>query len=257
MCAPGIQMASNRNTALLERKPGAGNERHGVESDTDAHGGCGDDGSLRGGDGCRAVAGPGVGYDTDTHRQKYTFLTNRDGTFSIVNQDTGLCVDARLGTKSDRLYLDHCDDSESQGWYLQPTTATISGQQTNRWRLRHASDDKCVNIYREHFGNSAHVGLYDCHGPTQLNDSWVLETAPDADLTHERRMELATHRALWMWDDRPGQGQHGREMEHGRRLHHGRGSGPHLRRDPPAGSHAHERRSLTSRSRGPLTRRPR
>ncbi|MCY9783632.1 RICIN domain-containing protein [Nocardiopsis sp. EMB25] len=143
-------------------------------------------------------------YDTDTHRQKYTFLANRDGTFSIVNQDTGLCVDARMGTKSDRLYLDHCDDSESQDWYLQPTTATVSGQQTDRWRLRHASDDKCVNIYREHFGNFAHVGLYDCHSPTQLNDSWVLETAPDADLTHERRMELATHRALWMWDDRSG-----------------------------------------------------
>lgn len=114
--------------------------------------------------------------------------TERAGTFSIIHEDSGKCVQADAGGDQ-KLYLADCNDSQAQNWYVQPVI------DYTRWRIRHALSNKCVNAWGG-LGSGATMGLYDCQNPVQFNERWSLASRFSTEDPPLR--ELATHRALAM-----------------------------------------------------------
>ncbi|MYW46439.1 RICIN domain-containing protein [Streptomyces sp. SID161] len=110
------------------------------------------------GDGVFIVTNSSPGY-----HQKWRLQPDRsDGSFSIVNSDTGKCVDA--GTP---LRQRSCDGRASEQWYFQPVTGS-----TATFMIRQKRDNSCLDVWYAANYDDAWTDNYSCNGTTAQR--WVL-----------------------------------------------------------------------------------
>ncbi|MEV4872083.1 RICIN domain-containing protein [Streptomyces syringium] len=121
----------------------------------------------------------------------YSVHSHPDGTITITERDNGLCLD--IGTSSEQLILNTCNNSSSQSWYLQYHQALGAGVV----RIRHTNDDKCMNIWGGDTKNYAKIGLYGCQAYREGSgghlDLWHVDPRPEY-------QQVADQRALMMFD---------------------------------------------------------
>ncbi|MFF3402669.1 RICIN domain-containing protein [Streptomyces sp. NPDC002659] len=110
-----------------------------------------------------------------------------DGSFTIRNKNSGMCLDATLnsspgsGVVSSGLFQEDCNESASQYWYVQPAGKSFGSPEPtgSAYVLRHAADNKCMDVRGGTANDGTDVILYDCWGYS--NDAakgqvwWVLD----------------------------------------------------------------------------------
>ncbi|MFI2640245.1 RICIN domain-containing protein [Streptomyces sp. NPDC018610] len=102
------------------------------------------------GDGVFVVTNSSPGY-----HQKWRISPDpSDSSFSIVNSDTGKCVDA--GTP---LRQQSCDGRASEQWYFQPVTG-----RTDTFMIRQKRDNTCLDVWYAGNYDDAWTDNYSCNG---------------------------------------------------------------------------------------------
>ncbi|MFI0817574.1 RICIN domain-containing protein [Streptomyces sp. NPDC021098] len=88
------------------------------------------------------------------HHQKWSARTQADGSFTLVNDDTGKCVEAGYPLRQQS-----CSASSGQRWYFQP----VSGG-SDTFMIRNAGDNKCVDVVLGAQYDDAWTQTYGCNG---------------------------------------------------------------------------------------------
>ncbi|MET9170178.1 RICIN domain-containing protein [Streptomyces misionensis] len=101
------------------------------------------------GDGVFLVTNSAPGY-----HQKWSANLGTDGSFTLVNDDTGKCATAGLP-----LTQQPCDGRGGERWYFQPV-ADGSGA----FMVRSVQDDKCLDVWYNAQYNDAWTDTYGCNG---------------------------------------------------------------------------------------------
>ncbi|GAA2437927.1 RICIN domain-containing protein [Streptomyces lavendulocolor] len=101
------------------------------------------------GDGVFLVTNSAPGY-----HQKWTAATQADGSFTLVNDATGKCVEAGFPLRQQS-----CSGSSGQRWYFQPVRGTADA-----FMLRNAGDHKCVDVLLAAQNNDAWTQTHACNG---------------------------------------------------------------------------------------------
>ncbi|MFF8833299.1 RICIN domain-containing protein [Streptomyces sp. NPDC015131] len=101
------------------------------------------------GDGVFLVTNSAPGY-----HQKWSALTQPDGSFTLVNDTTGKC--AAVGFP---LRQQSCNGTAAQRWYFQPVRGT-----TDVFMIRNTGDNKCVDVVLGAQNDDAWTQTYGCNG---------------------------------------------------------------------------------------------
>ncbi|WP_338933163.1 RICIN domain-containing protein [Streptomyces netropsis] len=100
-----------------------------------------------------------------------------DATFRIQNTQTGKCID-KPDSADSNLKEYSCLGQASQKWYLQPWQPT--GQPPGEWdggyMIRHAEDNKCMDLLNSSQNDNSWVGLWNCQ--LSANQEWYLGNGP-------------------------------------------------------------------------------
>ncbi|MEI5099291.1 RICIN domain-containing protein [Streptomyces sp. PmtG] len=88
------------------------------------------------------------------HHQKWTADARADGSFALVNDDTGKCVETGLPLKQRT-----CSGASGQRWYFQPVTSA-----PDTFMIRSAGDNKCVDVVMAAQYDDAWTQTYGCNG---------------------------------------------------------------------------------------------
>ena len=88
-----------------------------------------------------------------------------DDSFTIVNNTTGLCIDAGLPLRQQ-----NCDGRATENWYFQP----IAGS-SNAFMIRQESSDNCLDLWYAAPYSDAWTDSYGCNGTAA--QQWTLPTA--------------------------------------------------------------------------------
>ncbi|MFF7651397.1 RICIN domain-containing protein [Streptomyces sp. NPDC007983] len=88
------------------------------------------------------------------HHQKWHANTQADGAFTLVNDDTGKCVEAGYPLRQQS-----CSASSGQRWYFQP----VSGA-GDTFMIRNAGDNKCIDVVLAAQYDDAWTQTYGCNG---------------------------------------------------------------------------------------------
>ncbi|BDH12686.1 RICIN domain-containing protein [Streptomyces hygroscopicus] len=88
------------------------------------------------------------------NREKWQFATNSDGTFRIVNKDSGQCMDATVDHAWSRVAQAGCNYGSSQNWYIQPAGSA--------YVIRHVDDDRCIDMVNGHTSPGTEVQIAPC-----------------------------------------------------------------------------------------------
>ncbi|MBT2511857.1 ricin-type beta-trefoil lectin domain protein [Streptomyces sp. ISL-98] len=100
------------------------------------------------GDGVYIVTNSAPGY-----HQKWNASTQVDGSFTLVNDDTGKCIEAGFPLKQQ-----FCSGSSGQRWYFQPVSNT-----SDTFMIRNAGDNKCIDVVLAAQYNDAWTQTYGCN----------------------------------------------------------------------------------------------
>ncbi|MEU8030415.1 RICIN domain-containing protein [Streptomyces sp. NPDC049099] len=89
------------------------------------------------------------------HHQKWSAnLTGTDGSFTLVNNDTGKCADAGLPLRQQS-----CDGRTTERWFFQPVTGAPGA-----FMIRNDRDGKCLDVWYDVQYDDAWTDTYDCNG---------------------------------------------------------------------------------------------
>ncbi|MFE7409566.1 RICIN domain-containing protein [Streptomyces laurentii] len=94
-----------------------------------------------------------------------------NGAFTIRFASNGLCLDAPNNSDSATV-VQTCTGQSSQDWYAQPLQT--APDEYEKFRFRHASDNKCLNAWGGSTSPGTTVGLYGCQGSSSWNDRWAI-----------------------------------------------------------------------------------
>ncbi|MFF8308417.1 RICIN domain-containing protein [Streptomyces lydicus] len=124
------------------------------------------------GDGAYIVTNSTPGY----HQTWHLNVDKSDSSFTIVNNDTGKCVD--LAWLTPALRQQTCRGAASQKWYLQPV-----GAAKDTFMIRHQGDNTCLDLLMGANYDDAWTDQYTCNntrpqqwttGPATALDAWNL-----------------------------------------------------------------------------------
>ncbi|MET8543480.1 RICIN domain-containing protein [Kitasatospora sp. NPDC004799] len=113
------------------------------------------------GDGAYIVTNSAPGY----HQSWRLNVDTSDYTFTIVNNDTGKCIDLAFLTPA--LRQQTCAGQASQRWFLQPAPA--GGEDS--FMIRHAGDNTCLDLLLGGNYDDAWTDQYACNGTA--NQRWA------------------------------------------------------------------------------------
>jgi len=109
------------------------------------------------------VTNPKPGYD-----ESWTVGTlATDGSFPLVDDGTGLCIDAGLPLRQQP-----CDGRSTESWYFQPVTGS-----TTTFMIRQEGTDNCLDLLLGAWYPDAWTDSYGCNGSTA--QQWTLPAAAD------------------------------------------------------------------------------
>ncbi|WP_034087082.1 RICIN domain-containing protein [Streptacidiphilus albus] len=109
------------------------------------------------------VTNPTPGYD-----ESWTVGTlATDGSFPLVNDGTGLCIDAGLPLRQQS-----CDGRSTESWYFQP----VSGSST-AFMIRQEGTDNCLDLLLGAWYPDAWTDSYGCNGSAA--QQWTLPASAD------------------------------------------------------------------------------
>ncbi|MEV0118445.1 RICIN domain-containing protein [Streptomyces sp. NPDC050844] len=100
------------------------------------------------------------------------------GYFTLVNQQTGKCMDVHNGTEHSRDRVDQwdCAGQSTQEWVFEPSqNDSATGVLRN---LYHSNS--CLDVFRGDKGDGAEVGIYECNGTA--NQQWELASRESSTL---------------------------------------------------------------------------
>ncbi|PWI41602.1 RICIN domain-containing protein [Streptomyces sp. ICBB 8177] len=117
------------------------------------------------GDGAYIVTNSAPGY----HQAWHLNVNPSDSSFTIVNNDTGKCIDVSFPA----LRQETCAGQASQEWYFQP----VAGG-TRTFMLRHEGDNTCLDLLLGAQYDDAWTDQYTCNGT--VNQRWTLSSAAPA-----------------------------------------------------------------------------
>ncbi|BDH12701.1 RICIN domain-containing protein [Streptomyces hygroscopicus] len=101
------------------------------------------------GDGVFIVTNSAPGY-----HQKWTVGPQADGSFTLVNDATGKCIEAGSPLKQRS-----CSGSSGLRWYFQPVSGT-----SDTFMVRNAGDNKCIDVVLAAQYDDAWTQSYGCNG---------------------------------------------------------------------------------------------
>ncbi|MFF7631558.1 RICIN domain-containing protein [Kitasatospora sp. NPDC008050] len=119
-------------------------------------------------DGAYIVTNSAPGY----HESWHLNVNPSDSSFSIVNNDTGKCID--LAVLVPALRQQSCGGQASQNWYFQPVAGA-----TDAFMIRHQGDNTCLDLLLGAQYDDAWTDQYACNGTA--NQEWSTG-APEAAL---------------------------------------------------------------------------
>ncbi|MFI9324438.1 RICIN domain-containing protein [Kitasatospora aureofaciens] len=111
------------------------------------------------GDGAYIVTNSAPGY----HQSWHLSVDPSDFTFTIVNNDTGKCIDLAFFTPA--LRQQTCAGQASQRWFLQPAPGS-----DDAFMIRHAGDNTCLDLLMGANYDDAWTDQYTCNGTN--NQQW-------------------------------------------------------------------------------------
>jgi hypothetical protein len=103
------------------------------------------------------------GYDENWHLGDIA----ADDSFTIVNNTTGLCIDAGLPLRQQ-----NCDGRSTEDWYFQPVAGSSS-----TFMIRQEGSDNCLDLWYAAPYSDAWTDSYGCNGTAA--QQWTLPTASD------------------------------------------------------------------------------
>ncbi|MGW7448934.1 RICIN domain-containing protein [Kitasatospora sp. NPDC054795] len=112
------------------------------------------------GDGAYIVTNSAPGY----HQSWRLNVDPSDSSFTIVNNDTGKCIDLAFFTPA--LRQQSCAGQASQRWYFQPAAAGGA----DSFMIRHAGDNTCLDLLLGGNYDDAWTDQYSCNGT--VNQQW-------------------------------------------------------------------------------------
>lgn len=118
------------------------------------------------GDGVYIVTNASPGY----HQTWRLNVDPSDSSFTIVNNDTGKCID--LAWLTPALRQQTCRGQKSQKWYFQPAAGS-----NDAFMIRHQGDNTCLDLLLGAQYNDAWTDQYSCNGT--VNQQWSTG-APEA-----------------------------------------------------------------------------
>ncbi|MFH8386339.1 RICIN domain-containing protein [Kitasatospora sp. NPDC018058] len=110
-------------------------------------------------DGAYIVTNSAPGY----HQNWHLNVDPGDSSFTIVNNDTGKCIDLAFFTPA--LRQQTCAGQASQRWFLQPTPGS-----DDSFMIRHQGDNTCLDLLLGANYDDAWTDQYTCNGT--VNQQW-------------------------------------------------------------------------------------
>ena len=110
------------------------------------------------GTGSIIVTDTSPGYDEDWHLGNVA----ADDAFTIVNNTTGLCIDAGLPNRQQ-----NCDGRTTENWYFQPVAGSASA-----FMIRQEGTDNCLDVWYAATYSDAWTDNYSCNGTAA--QQWTL-----------------------------------------------------------------------------------
>ncbi|WP_042390304.1 RICIN domain-containing protein [Streptacidiphilus melanogenes] len=169
--------------AAASAKPGDASTLSGLTITSVSNGYDLDDQNGTPGAGSIIVTDTSPGYDESWH----IGVPAADSSFTIVDDGTGLCIDAGLPLRQQP-----CDGRASENWYFQP----VAGSSQNAFMIRQQGTSNCLDLLMGAWYSDAWTDSYGCNGTAA--QQWTLPAA-----AHQAAWNLALDHATTACENAP------------------------------------------------------